>query len=460
MRVLISLFRASVRQHADDEQGIAMVSVVGMSAILFAVAAIVMTRNLSDYNLVRSDRRFEQAIQVADSGVDHTLFKVGASTTYTTGEILPTSFASTQAEKDWVMSNAADNYLVTTPEGQWATIRPMNADVIYSVGYVPTRVDPFKIRVIRAAYDYAPFVPSVAILTDGDLEIQGSATITGAGGSVHANGDVSLSGSPNISGYVSASGDYSPGGTVGDPVNSGGGKPPREVPVIDPRENYLMSEYDLCPNGDVRTGPSYSAGGGFLPNATDVPCGGALLDDGFGQGYRGWKVTAGLPAQWKYNDNTAYDGVYYIYQGSAEITGNPGSTELPWKVSIFAEAISGGSEPDHCPHQGGDIVVNGGGDMKRHDTSQPLHLIAGRDLQLHGNPGTHWEGVYAAHEQFDITGNTDLTGVIIANDYCDSSGSPVSDATVNLSGSAHIDYDGLMEIPIGRRIRTTHWNEL
>jgi hypothetical protein len=132
----------------------------------------------------------------------------------------------------------------------------------------------------------------------------------------------------------------------------------------------------------------------------------------------------------------------------------------PWKVSIFAEAISSGSEPDHCPHQGGDIVVAGGGNMKRHDTSQPLHLIAGRDLQLHGNPGTHWEGVYAAHEQFDITGNTDLTGVIIANDYCDSSGSPVSDATVNLSGSAHIDYDGLLEIPIGRRIRTTHWNEL
>lgn len=454
------MFPCELRRRLAEEQGIAMVLVVGMSAILFGMAAIVMTRSFSDYNQVVNDRRFEQAIQVADSGVDHTLYKVGANLAYTTGEILPDFAGDKAAEEAWVLSNVVGNPLVTTPEGQWATIRPSNAEVIYSVGYIPTQANPFKVRIIRAAYDYAPFVPSVAILTDGDLKIQGNASITGAGGSVHANGNVSMQGSPNISGYVSASGTYSPGGTVGDPANSGGGKPPREVPMINPRENYVMSEYDLCPNGDVRTGPSYSAGGGFFPNTSGVPCGGALLGDGDGQGYRGWKATVGSPALWKYNDKDGYDGVYYIYQGSADISGNPGSPAQPWKVTIMAEAISSGSEPGHCPHLGGDILVTGGGDMKRHDTAQPLHLIAGRDLKMHGNPGTSWEGVYAAHEQFDISGNTDLNGIVIANDYCDSSGSPVSQATVNLTGSAHLNYDGGLEVPLGRRIRTTHWNEI
>src|SRR5688572_31070147 len=99
MTLMTSIFRAYARRRLTDERGIAMVSVVGMSAILFAIAAIVMTRNISDYNQVRHDRRFEQAIQVADSGVDHTLFKVGAAQTYTTGETVPDFGGDTAAEE-------------------------------------------------------------------------------------------------------------------------------------------------------------------------------------------------------------------------------------------------------------------------------------------------------------------------------------------------------------------------
>jgi hypothetical protein len=466
----MSPIRRSARRSLHDERGIAMVSVVGMSAILFAIAAIVMTRNFSDYNQVRSDRRFEQAIQVADSGVDHTLFKVGANTAYTTGETVPDFAGDTAAEEAWVLANVADaepdcitsgcNTLVTTPEGEWATIRPSNAEVIYSVGYVPTQASPFKVRIIRAAYDYAPFVPSTAILTDGNLQLGGNATITGAGGSVHANGNVTITGnSTHVDGYVSASGIYTPGGTVGDPVNSGGGKPKREVPLIDPRENYVLSEYDLCPTGEIRAGPSYSVGD-YPPNTSGTPCGGPILPGV----YRGWTFQgpdASKGAVWKYNDQTAYDGVYYIYQGSAQIAGSPGTPALPWKVTIFAEATpSSGGEPEHCPHVGGDIDAAGGGDVKPNSKAQPLHLIAGRDLQMSGTPGNRWEGVYAAHEQFELRGNVEMNGVIIANDYCDSVGSPVTQNIINVGGSAKLHYDGGMEVPLGRRIRTTHWNEL
>jgi hypothetical protein len=474
MRLMMLRFPVSARRHSSDERGIAMVSTVLMGAILFAIAAIVMTRNFSDYNQVRSDRRFEQAIQVADSGVDHTLYKVGATPSYTTGETLPAEFMGPDvdraAEEAWVLDEISNNPLVTTPEGQWATIRPSDAagvpvDVIYSVGYVPTRAAPYKVRIIRAAFDYAPFVPSTAILTDGNLQIGGSATVTGAGGSVHANGDVIYGGSPSVSGYVSAAGSCtgcnSP--TIGDPANSGGGKPAREVPLINPRENYVMSEYDLCPNGEIRTGPSYSLGD-HPPNASGVPCGGTPIPhagEWFGWNYMDVDQSGQLKGhQWKYESQTPYHGVYYIYQGSAEIAGNPGTPTTPWKVTIFSEASATGDEPGHCPHVGGDIDMQGGGDVKPSPKAQPLHLIAGRDLLMNGTPGNRWEGVYAAHEQFKLSGNVEMNGVIIANDYCDTPKSPASQNIINVGGSAKINYDGGLEVPLGRRIRTTHWNEI
>jgi hypothetical protein len=466
----MSMLRFFMRRRLADEQGIAMVSVVGMSAILFAIAAIVMTRNISDYNQVRGDRRFEQAIQVADSGVDHTLYKVGALPSYTTGEDLPEEYkspgADPAAEQAWVLEEVADNPLVTTPEGQWATIRPFDFDVIYSVGYVPTRANPFKIRIIRAQYDYAPFVPSTAILTNGNLTLGGNATITGAGGSVHANGNVIIQGSSvTVEGYESASGSICQGC---DPTNpdSGPGKPRREVPLIDPRENYVLSEYDLCPDGLVRTGPAYGVGD-YPPNSSGVPCGGTVIP-GL---YRGWEPPQDTdepdPSKgtlWTYNEQEVYSGVYYIYQGSARITGNPGTVANPWYVTIFAEAnpSSAGETSGDCPHVhvGGDIDVQGGADVRPHPSAQRLHLIAGRDLQMTGNPGNKWEGVYAAHEQFELRGNVEMEGVVLANDYCDTPGSPVTQNIINVGGSASLNYDGTWEIPIGRRIRTTHWNEL
>jgi hypothetical protein len=456
-----------------------MVTTVLMSAVLFAVAAIVMTRNFSDYNQVRSDRRFEQAIQVADSGVDHGLYKVGANPSYNTNDppandpLLPAEYMGPNvdraAEKEWVLSNVADNPPVTTPEGQWAIIRPKNADVIYSVGYVPNRANPFKVRVIRAAYDYAPFVPSTAILTDGNLEIGANATITGAGGSAHANGNVIYGGSAKVpDGYVSASGSCtgcdSP--TIGNQEDSGGGKPKREVPLINPRENYVMSDYDLCPNGEIRTGPSY-IDDATAPNTSGVPCGGTLIAVASantpwrGWKYKGWDSSFQQKAhQWQFGDPAAFDGVYYIYQGSAQVTSNPGTPTTPWKVTLFAEAISSGEEPGHCPHVGGDIDMAGGGNVRPNSKAQPLHLIAGRDLQMSGTPGNKWEGVYAAHEQFQLTGSVEMNGVILANDYCDTVGSPVSQNIINVGGTATLHYDGGLEVPLGRRIRTTHWNEL
>lgn len=454
-----------------DQDGMSMVMVVLVGMVVFVLVAVMAARSLSSLNEVRHDRQWERTLHVAESGIDHTLFKINDDRDFNTGEVLPPSFASAAEEEAWVRSEAGVNPLVTVPEGQWAIVKPFAAggvptNVVYAVGYVPSRAAPAKVRVVRVEYDFAPFVPGTAILTDGSLKINGDPSVEGANGSVHANGNIEISGNPSADGYISSSGDFTVSGnpTYGDPGNSGGGKPPLAVPPIIPRENYWMSEYDLCPDGTVRTGPQYTSGS-EPPNATDTPCMGTFLADADSIEYRGWKYTGGggpEGAKWDYAGNVSYDGVYYVYQGSAKVSGNPGEADVnPWEATIFAEAIgAGGSEPD-CPHVGGDIQVSGNTKIRYNEKALSLTLIAGRDLQISGNPGTNYEGVFASHEQFDLSGNPTLFGVVIGDDSCDSPSSPVHQGQISfVGGNPTVTYDGSFEIPLGSTIRTTLWLEL
>jgi hypothetical protein len=455
---------ADIRARLDDERGIAMITVVVIGTVLFLLAAVMAARSIRSLNQVVVQRSWERALHVAETGIHRTLYELVNDQTYNTGEVVPPSFASDQAEEDWVREAAEDNTIVSTPQGQYQVVKPSNDTVAYAVGFVPDSTDPSATRVIRTEYDYAPFrMRNVAILTDGDLSIPGDPAISGTGGSVHSNQNISMSGNPTIAGTATATGSYTVTGgpTIGDEANSGGGRPPLFVPMINPRENYELSEYDLCPDGNVRTGPAYP--GPEAPNMTDTPCQGTLLADADSIAYRGWVKTgddASDGAKWDFGGNTAYDGVYYIYQGSAVIGGNPGAIGAEWAVTVMAEPSATGPEPLHCPHIGGDIEVGGNPKMRFNDAAAPLLFVAGRDLRISGNPDQTHEGFLGAHEQFNISGNPVLNAALIANDKCDSPSSAVAQTDHEISGNPSITYNGQWEAPFGTNIRITLWLEL
>lgn len=465
----------------------ALIMVIGTASVLAIITAVIAVQSVSNLRQAGTERMYERSLHVADAGVDHMLFlirqqKQADQTDLTTGEVLPASpFASVQAERQWVLTKAAaasgvPGRLVTTREGDWITMRPQGVRLIYSVGYVPSYAAATapsndassKIRVLRAEYDFAPFKPPTAILVDGNLQINGDPLVQGSGPNVHANGDVDIvGGSVEVDGYVSATGTLSGSPNVGDPDNTGSGRPSIEVPEINPRANYSMSEYDLCPDGTVRTGPEYDAagldvsGGPAEPNSTTTPCDGSVLADN--TTFRGWEmqgVDASKGAQWRYTGTGSDHGVYYIYLGSAQIAGNPGSDAAPWEVTIFAEAEGSGPDEPDCPHVGGDIDITGGATTRFHEKGEGLGFIAGRDLELSGNPGSgfNYVGVHAAHEQFDISGNPTLEGAVLANDSCDTAGSPAGPIS-EISGSVSITYNGA-SVPLGSNIRTTLWLEI
>lgn len=453
----------ALRQILRKEDGVGIIWTVLLGAVIFMMTGIMFTRSSSGLNQSQWDRNWQRSLHVAEAGIDHVLYTLTNDDTWDSSDTLPPSFGSSDAEKTWVLSTAAaSSNLVEVSEGDWVIIKPTSGERIYAVGYVPSRATAQNTRVIRVVYDFAPFSPGAAFVTDGNLSINGNPTFSGTEGSAHANGDIIVVGVPDFTGSLSSSGSYTPGGaTIGDPDGSGGGMPTVQIPDVDPTELFYLAEYVFCADGNVYTGPAYAAGPEVVPGPSDPPCSGTLLADASTSEYRGWRKTGSSTsqgAQWAYGGNDRYDGVYYIDAGSASISGSPGDGTDPWNVTILAAAQSAFSSCSTIV--GGDVIITGNPAMRSHEKGQPFIIVARRDVILAGVPSSNvnYSGVVAAYEQIRIGGTPSIFGAIMVNDACDTPGSPVSQTEI--IGNASITYDANAEIPLGHNIRITHWNEL
>lgn len=489
----------------DDRGGVAIIAVISMGAALTIVLGALFVRSSSQMNAVGVDRSRQRSIQVADAGIDDAVARLSAAGVNLDSDTafpelhgngdswdpaVPANIAGPD-ERAWVLAQAAAKpsaRIQTSPHGQWVHIIPrptvipdsvpmQKKRLIYSVGYIPTKAAPKHTRVIRSEYDFTDsFAFEGAILTDGDLYITGTPDILGTEGSVHANGDLIIGGTPVISGSATAEEDC-----VGT-VNTGDGKgcqayqPHRAVPTIRPRNHWELSQFDLCPNGQVRKGPAHPSGTGVPdPDEDGVnPCDtGDVIGSGSGQGFNGWKFNSN-PPQWFVSgaNTTAADGVYYVYLATADVTGQ--KSDAPrWFATIIAEAKANGAERSHCPHfgldtskPGGDIRIAGNRRMSSHPSALGLLAVAGRDFTLTGNTtgARFYEGVMAAHEQFRVSGESQSNGIVMANDGCDTPGSPVNRTGTNqmgIHGNPTITHDGSLDPPFSvNDLRITRWLEL
>ena len=80
---------------------------------------IMMVRSQTNLGASQSDRDFERALHVAESGIADTLHRLSQDAAFTTGEVSPGSFSSGSAEEAWARS-AADSA---------ATADPVNASI-------------------------------------------------------------------------------------------------------------------------------------------------------------------------------------------------------------------------------------------------------------------------------------------------------------------------------------------
>ncbi len=460
------------RRPSAGEEGIALVTVILVTALVTTLVVAITTLTLSSLRSSADHGRFEGAVAAAETGVDQELAALQKNQSYSDGPAIGGAFANAEAERTWALDAikakiAGGAAYTNTGSGEFVAIKPPDRNVIYSLGCDPACAVPnAKKRFLKVEYIFAPYKPGSAILTSGDLNFSSSVTVDvsllAAGGSanVHTNGDMSGTGcSQTVNGTVTSSGGYSVCGSVGG-SGSGGGLPLETVPEVKPNfvytnfaedysggaglftgasANYIGTWYDLCPDGTIKA-----------PGV--APCSGVQLASvSSGGTFRGWSYAAPsgtTAAQWSMTSTSWGNGIYYVYQGDATMNRNT----VVSAMSVIAESAPTGGPSASCGKLGGNITAKLVGIQNA--ALSGIVFVAEADLQVTSN----FEGgigVFAAGDQIRLeTSSNGITGTVIANDRCTAGGDK------NEVKNAVVKYDKNVEVPLLDIIRTTQWLEL
>lgn len=483
--------------HHRDESGVALVFALLAVIIVGGMAGVMLVRAAGQTTATRSERVHEQALHLAEAGVDEVIEKLNTDEEYVTtydddGDPatpgvehvvdFPTDgTASQETERTWAVATATTSCdRATLDEGEVCAIRPLDAagtplDWLFGVSFTTDGNNDPRTRVIKMQFDEGVLVPTRAILTEGDLTLGGNLTIGGSNGTVHTNGDVTVNGgSVTTTGPVTSTGTFT-GGCSSCGEGSGQVDDPETIVPISAEAAYYENVtefeddwYDLCSDGHIRR-PG-SAGPCTGPSVYDATVAGAAAR------YNGWAWSTGPGgALWSAGggsgsnvSNAIVDGIYYIHNANGEISGNVGD-EVVLTVMVDAEGVNRPNYPGHdstCDPaidggtSGGSFTVRGVGGGDFESKIPGLLFLTDRDFVTTGNMvGTTLNGFIGAHEQIGIGGTPNVVGAVMAEDACPSSNnSPIDENSV--SGNFTLTYDGLGGVPLSSVIRITAWNEL
>ncbi len=266
----------TLRRRFKDDGGFAMILVLGFTGVLAALITVGTAIGIRTLQSSRAHVNFENALAVAETGIDGTLAKINSdfnatppSNFVTAGACAVTApgpFTDVETERSWARSALTalpDSCLKTLPNGQYVAVRPTNVRAVYSMAWVPSRATAgAKKRLVKAEYLFAPYKPTNAVLTQGALNFSGSVAITTIGSSpsdVHSNTTVGgYNGSTSIAGGLSSSGTLTGGGCPGTVCTAAA--PVQGIANISARRywdtlrlSYSASWFELCPNGVMRS---------------------------------------------------------------------------------------------------------------------------------------------------------------------------------------------------------------
>jgi hypothetical protein len=169
--------RTAVR---PDEGGYALAVTVMVTFSMLILALGTVTSGIRLDAASARDSRWNLALQVAEAGVDHALFELTSSTSYTGTGSSTVTVPGGQAEMT-----------VTTPQKGWR--------VIVSTGYVPSKGAPRAVK-RRIRVTYGPY-PSFkyALFSSSGLEVKNNDASTG---DIFANESIVLAQNSGVTGSV------------------------------------------------------------------------------------------------------------------------------------------------------------------------------------------------------------------------------------------------------------------
>lgn len=398
-----------------DDRGLILPLTLLVMVILSALAFAILSIGGSEAQIASNHLRAIQAQFLAEAGLEHAFNELRTTPIDVTNA--PAALQNVPNIPANSPLGGVGNYTVQYQKTGDYTVRVVSTGTSAIGGSMQIR------RAIMSTF----FRSNDAILTNGNLTVGGSTDVLATGGTcgnVHANGSLTLNGSNvQINGDATASGAYTTSGSPQVGSGSGGSKPTETVPHIDPAD-FLTAAKAKLPAGNLYQMTVNDAGKGEVRDGS-----GTLLQtlNSGDTSTCGWKYDAGSPATWEVGSGsgTPCNGTFY-FDGNATVSSSPGSNSDPWKTTLIATK---------------DIKITGNPTISA-DSAYTVHdslFIAGRDVQIQGTPSNGYNGLIAAHEQFDFSGTGTIVGLIIGENAPDTPGSLVSANTV--TGNITLTYN-------------------
>ncbi len=252
-----------------------------------------------------------------------------------------------------------------------------------------------------------------AILAEESITISGNPEQFGSNQDIHSNADIIISGNPTTAGTVSAVGSVEVSGNPAGGVNIESGAGRVDLPQFEPGMFAEYADYIFDSDGRI-----YDAFDNLVAN-----------DE-----YNGWKFSGD---KWTTEGIDVLGGMLYFrgMHGNVVVASAPGSKNDPWLISILADGwieIAGNPTFDNYMNPDDPPAV------------QALLFVSGADIKINGNPSQTYHGIIAAKEQFDISGNPNFEGVLIAAGESNDSDLVVENT---VSGNMRMTYDGGFSFP-------------
>ena len=462
---------STVARRAHEEQGIALIGVLVLLAIVIASTAALVVSEQTEVAISQNHEMAAQAQVAAEAGLNHavdvalTSLRQWQPNGFGTPADAMTSLLLGPDNLSGTVATDADNGSleaagIPRPPARVALAGTLGAQYearMYDEddparGLTLTAADLVRItednlpttdgntQIVVQAIGYATdgsattlealIIPidAPAIVSNGDLEIRGNTSIVGANGSVHANGDLAVQGNPTISSDATASGGFTVTGSPTIGGDSGGGLSPYPVSSVSALDYKWMADYILKADGKMTDGTGTITICDAWVVATACETAGYMW---VFAGANGWTASSvGVNS----------DNQTWYAETDVATTGSTGTVADPLNITIIAE---------------GNIDIAGNGVVEA-DTPGLL-FVTDMDLKMAGNRSqVGADALIVVREQVALRGNLSLRGGVVIEDAA--SISPLVTASqLGVSGNVTVTNSGTLQ---GTDFAVTAWREL